>query len=413
MKLNLNYKIDDFKKFLFFLTSIFFGFVFNFGLIYFANFFLDNISFGSFYLSLTFLNIAIFAFQPFSFIVIRKLSSVKNIRLQNELARYFANFVISYSLLILSFSIILIFFINFIFNITAIYLYIFLILSVFTYFSSEILRNILEAKKMLYQLSFYFLLLCVSKFIIAILLIFYIRTAYSGVLGIWISSFIILIIFFSYFIKKIGLKFITSLKVKYFKFKETIFIVIFYFLIFLLLNLDIVLCYFIFDQATLGTYSASAAIAKGVLVFFNPFMKIFIPFSMSEKSNFENKKGKKILNIASLYMILLFIIALIFLLFGNYYLESDYIFKNTDNYLFKLITISIFPLSIFRIMVMRDFSKFKENRIFYVIIPIILYIIFISANNFDIYGFAKSFMFLSFFVLIYYSTISFLNKFKY
>ena len=413
MQLKLNYKTDNFKKFIFFFTSIFIGFVFNFGLIYFANFFLDNISFGAFYLSLTFLNLVIFAFQPFSFIVIRKLSLIDSIKSQNELARYFINFVISYSLIILFFSLILLFFINFLFNITAIYLYIFLILSALTYFSTEILRNVLEAKKMLYQLSLYFFLLCASKFIIAILFIFYIRTAYSGVFGIWISSLIIFIIFFSYFVRKINLKFLASLKIKYFKFKETIFIAIFYFLIFLLLNLDIVLCYFLYDKTTLGTYSASAAIAKGVLVFFNPFMKIFIPFSMEGKSSSKKIKYKNFFNIVVLYLCILFVIGIIFLIFGNYYLESAYSFRNTDNYLFNLITISIFPLSIFRIMVMRDFSKFKENKIFYVLIPIILYIVYVTVNSFDIYDFTKSFVFLSFFVLIYYSIISFFNKFKY
>ena len=178
---------------------LFFGFILNFSLIYFANFFLNTISFGTFYLSITFLNIAIFAFQPFSFIVIRKLSSTNSVKSQNELAKYFVNFVISYSMAILSLSLIFLLLINILFNFNAIYLYSFLILAALTYFSSEILRNILEAKKMLYQLSLYFFLLCFFKFIIAIFLIYYIRTAYSGVLGIWLSSLIIFVIFFFLF----------------------------------------------------------------------------------------------------------------------------------------------------------------------------------------------------------------------
>ena len=155
-----NFHILDLKKFVFFFSTIIFGFGFNFVLIYFANYFLDTISFGTFYLSLTVLNVAIFAFQPFSFIVIRKLSFENKIAIQNKLSRYFVNLVISYSLSVLFFSIIFLLVLFSLYNIQSVYLYFFLILATTTYFSSEILRNILEAKKMIYQLSLYFFFWC-------------------------------------------------------------------------------------------------------------------------------------------------------------------------------------------------------------------------------------------------------------
>ena len=78
--MNFNYQSKDLKKFIFFFTTVTVGFIFNFALIYFANLHLSNISFGTFYLSLTLLNITIFAFQPFSFLVIRKVADERNLK---------------------------------------------------------------------------------------------------------------------------------------------------------------------------------------------------------------------------------------------------------------------------------------------------------------------------------------------
>ena len=217
----------------------------------------------------TLLNITIFAFQPFSFLVIRKVADERNLKMQNKLIKYFINLVISYSLTGLFFFSFLLAIAHSIFNFNSIYLYYFLLLAATTYFSSEILRNILESKKMINQLSLYFLLWCFLKFFISAAFIYYIKTAFSGVLGIWISSLIIFIIFFFYFVKKIKLKFLMSLKLKYFEFRETINVLFFYFLIFLLFNLDIILCYFFYEKEILGIYSASSVLAKGVTVFFN------------------------------------------------------------------------------------------------------------------------------------------------
>ena len=83
--MKLNYQSKDLNKFVFFFVTVIVGFIFNFGLIYFANLYLENITFGTFYLSLTLLNITIFAFQPFSFIVIRKIADEKNSITQNLL----------------------------------------------------------------------------------------------------------------------------------------------------------------------------------------------------------------------------------------------------------------------------------------------------------------------------------------
>ena len=138
-------------------------------------------------------------------------------------------------------------------------------------------------------------------------------------------------------------------------------------------------------------------------------MKIFIPFSINSKK----VKKKKTNDIVFLYLFMLLLIGIFFLIFSETYLSSDYKFKNTDNTLFKFITISIFPLSIFRIVAMQDFSKFRGSKIFYLIIPIILYTCIVATANFDIYNFSKSFVFLSFFVLVYYSIISLFYKFKY
>ena len=407
--MNFNYQSKDLKKFTFFFTTVTVGFIFNFALIYFANLHLSNISFGTFYLSLTLLNITIFAFQPFSFLVIRKVADERNLKMQNKLIKYFINLVISYSLTGLFFSSFLLAIAHSIFNFNSIYLYYFLLLAATTYFSSEILRNILESKKMINQLSLYFLLWCFLKFFISAAFIYYIKTAFSGVLGIWISSIIIFIIFFFYFVKKIKLKLLISLKLKYFEFRETINVLFFYFLIFLLFNLDIILCYFFYEKEILGIYSASSVLAKGVIVFFNPFMKIFIPFSI----NVKKIRKQKINNTIYIYLFVLLLIGIFFLIFSETYLNSDYKFKNTDNTLFKFITISIFPLSIFRIIAMQDFAKFRESKIFYLIIPIILYTTIVSTANFDIYNFSKSFVFLSFFVLIYYFIISLFYKFIY
>ena len=138
-------------------------------------------------------------------------------------------------------------------------------------------------------------------------------------------------------------------------------------------------------------------------------MKIFIPFSI----NVKKIRKQKINNTIYIYLFVLLLIGIFFLIFSETYLNSDYKFKNTDNTLFKFITISIFPLSVFRIIAMQDFAKFRESKIFYLIIPIILYTTIVSIANFDIYNFSKSFVFLSFFVLIYYFIISLFYKFIY
>ena len=129
-------------------------------------------------------------------------------------------------------------------------------------------------------------------------------------------------------------------------------------------------------------------------------------------NNLSFLKSKKTYNIIKLYLILLFFIGVFLIIFTDFYLNSELKFKNTDSYIFKMALISIFPLSIFRLMVMKDCTKFREHRIIYIVVPIIAYIIYIIMSNLSIYDFSRSFVFLSFFVLLYYFVISFLYKFK-
>ena len=61
----------------------------------------------------------------------------------------------------------------------------------------------------------------------------------------------------------------------------------------LIINFDLIVCYFIFDKQTLAIYASSSIIAKSINTIFNPIYRIFIPLLSSgydENSIFENKK---------------------------------------------------------------------------------------------------------------------------
>ena len=397
LKQILNFRSSlNFEKYVyfFFFTSI--SFIFNFLLIYFANFYLTSEFFGIFYLGLTILNISIFSFQPVSYFFIRQISYIKDDKLQNTLSNNFLNFLLSINLSICTIILLIIFGLNFFLNLKSFYLLLILCSLIFINYQFEISRNFLEAKKNFKGVANIFLFWSVTKFFISCFLIYNLQKSFSGIFGILISTLLSLIIISYILVKDYNFVFKFNIHNKLANLRVLVITCCFYFITILIINLDIFLAYFLFDKNILSKYAASIVIGKSLIVFFNPFMKFFI-----------SNKDEKFLNLDYLNLILitLFLILFILIILSQFYLNTKYTLIGTNIEIYYLSLFSSSLICIFRFLAIKEYTLRNEKAIFFMLVPLIIFITFIYKMNINYIDLAKYFLYFSIIVLLYFSAI--------
>ena len=377
------------------------GFSINFALLYYLNMFLDDEAFGIFFLTYTVMNTVTFSFQPIAYFIIREIS-LKNKDNKKEFIVYVTNLFFKINLIITFVLIFFIFLINHIGIINSNYLYISLILSISGYAFYDLMRAVLEGLNRITVSVYFFILNNIIKFSLVITATILFNSVYPIFYSIFFT-FIIISIFQGVVLNKfVKFDFFGKFEPSFINLKRLSLAFLFYFFMLLIINFDLIICYFIFDKQTLAIYASSSIIAKSINTIFNPIYRIFIPLLSSgydENSLFEHKKNKDSIIIFSFLVLLILII---FTLFKDIYLNSNFVFQNLDSNIFLFSTYSIFPILIYRFILLKGYSSENFKGIIYALLPMTFFLIFVIYMEPDILTFSKYFFGFSFILPIYF-----------
>ena len=386
------------------------GFSINFALLYYLNMFLEDEAFGIFFLTYTIMNTVSFSFQPIAYYIIKEIS-LKNENNKKKFIVLVTNLFFKINLIITFILILFIFLINQIGIINSYYLYISLILSISGYAFYDLMRAVLEGLNKITVSVYFFILNNIIKFSLIIIATILFNSVYPIFYSIFFT-FILITIFQGVILRRfIEFNFLKKFKHSFIDLKRLSLAFIFYFFMLLIINFDLIICYFIFDKQTLAIYASSSIIAKSINTIFNPIYRIFIPLLSSgydENSIFENKKNKDSI---ILFSFLVLLILIVFTLSKDFYLNSNFVFQNLDRNIFLFSTYSIFPILIYRFILLKGYSSDNFKSIFYALLPMMFFLFFVVYMKPDILSFAKYFFGFSFILPIYFWLFSSKKRF--
>ena len=398
-------KFSQINKYLKYNIFYLIGFSINFALLYYLNMFLEDEAFGIFFLTYTIMNTVSFSFQPIAYYIIKEIS-LKNKNNKKKFIVLVTNFFFKINLIITFILILFIFLINQIGIINSHYLYISLILSISGFAFYDLMRAVLEGLNKITLSVYFFILNNIIKFSLIIIVTTLFNTVYPIFYSIFFS-FVIITIFKGFILSRsIKFNFFKKFKYSFIDLKRLSLAFLFFFFMLLIINFDLIICYFIFDKQTLAIYASSSIIAKSINTIFNPIYRIFIPLLSSGYDGnpaFENKKNK---DSVILFCFLVISILIIFTFFKDFYLDSNFVFKNLDSSIFLFSTYSIFPILIYRFILLKGYTSDNFKGIIYALIPMIFFLFFVIYMKPDILSFSKYFFGFSIILPIYFWSFS-------
>ena len=386
------------------------GFSINFALLYYLNMFLEDEAFGIFFLTYTIMNTVTFSFQPIAYYIIKEISLKKKDD-KKKFIVLVTNLFFKINLIITFILIIFIFLVNQIGIIKSYYLYISLILSISGYAFYDLMRAVLEGLNKITVSVYFFILNNIIKFSLIIIATVLFNSVYPIFYSIFFT-FVVITIFQGVILRRfIEFNFLKKIKHSFIDLKRLSLAFIFYFFMLLIINFDLIVCYFIFDKQTLAIYASSSIIAKSINTIFNPIYRIFIPLLSSEyDENFiiEKKKNKDSI---ILFSFLVLLILIVFTFSKDFYLNSNFVFQNLDRNIFLFSTYSIFPILIYRFILLKGYSSDNFKSILYALLPMMFFLFFVVYMKPDILLFAKYFLGFSFILPIYFWLFSSKKRF--
>ena len=398
-------KFSQINKYLKYNIFYLIGFSINFALLYYLNMFLEDEAFGIFFLTYTIMNTVSFSFQPIAYYIIKEIS-LKNKNNKKKFIVLVTNLFFKINLIITFILILFIFLINQIGIINSHYLYISLILSISGFAFYDLMRAVLEGLNKITLSVYFFILNNIIKFSLIIIVTTLFNTVYPIFYSIFFS-FVIITIFKGFILSRsIKFNFFKKYKHSFIDLKRLSLAFLFFFFMLLIINFDLIICYFIFDKQTLAIYASSSIIAKSINTIFNPIYRIFIPLLSSGYDGnpaFENKKNK---DSVILFCFLVISILIIFTFFKDFYLDSNFVFKNLDSSIFLFSTYSIFPILIYRFILLKGYTSDNFKGIIYALIPMIFFLFFVIYMKPDILSFSKYFFGFSIILPIYFWSFS-------
>ena len=398
-------KFSQINKYLKYNIFYLIGFSINFALLYYLNMFLEDEAFGIFFLTYTIMNTVSFSFQPIAYYIIKEIS-LKNKNNKKKFIVLVTNLFFKINLIITFILILFIFLINQIGIINSHYLYISLILSISGFAFYDLMRAVLEGLNKITLSVYFFILNNIIKFSLIIIVTTLFNTVYPIFYSIFFS-FVIITIFKGFILSRsIKFNFFKKFKHSFIDLKRLSLAFLFFFFMLLIINFDLIICYFIFDKQTLAIYASSSIIAKSINTIFNPIYRIFIPLLSSGYDGnpaFENKKNK---DSVILFCFLVISILIIFTFFKDFYLDSNFVFKNLDSSIFLFSTYSIFPILIYRFILLKGYTSDNFKGIIYALIPMTFFLFFVIYMKPDILSFSKYFFGFSIILPIYFWSFS-------
>ena len=175
-----------------------------------------------------------------------------------------------------------------------------------------------------------------------------------------------------------------------------------------ILNLDIVLAYFCLSEVDLSIYTASAVLPKGILLASLPIIRILLPNVIDD--NHVNQTS--IINLIK-SMILTFLLlstGAVLLIFANdLFLNHKISIESANSYLIATMLISSVPLGMIRVLVSYELALDNDWHPLLLLVPVIIYVLFLFFNRLAIVEFARSYLIFSLVTFIYYFIICFKN----
>ena len=275
-----------------------------------------------------------------------------------------------------------------------------LILTIYSQYLVEAIRINLEAHKKIFISGVLTFFLLFFRFILGVTLLWYYRTAWSGVTGVMLSCVLVVVVFYFYIVRGHSCRLISKPHVKIDINKILLFVVSFG-VTAILMYFDVIVAYFFMDYADLSIYAASAALPKGIIVATIPLVKVLYPIIVTDYklSNSDNTNKLKVLFVTLAVVIAgaSFLIA-----FDGFFTVSSIAVKSSDTFVFRLISITVIPLCLVRLLVVFKLAQNSDKHPLLLLIPAALFLGYVFFSKPVLVDFAWSFLVFSVSIFIYY-----------
>lgn len=393
-----------------FACIVFFGFLLNYLVQYLSSRLLDLENFGIFYESIVIVNLFTVPVIVLGMYFSRYVVNIQNKSdITLELIHYIF-MVRSKGASILFFLVFLLLTVWFAERFDTLFLALIILLVVYSNYLIEALKTVFEASNRVILTGIFTTTTLFFRFLFGVLFLFMGGTVWSGMLGIMISGYLSFFLFNYYYIDR-TVKILSNQSQFKVSFKSMTKFLLSFFLVSLIMYLDVVVAYFILPLSDLGVYAASSTLPKGLLLFTQPLTKVLYPI-IADKKNEHSANHLK--NIFKMLGVMLFVSALgtlILVTFKEFFVDGILSINHVSSEIFLLIVFSIIPLVLLRTMVAISLARGDEKSPLLLIFPVILYIVYVALGGFNLLQFTNNFLLFSWGALIFYATIQILLYF--
>jgi hypothetical protein len=384
------------RRAIIFLFLVFFGFLFNYLLYFVAGKLLQKESFGIFYGSITLINITTAPSMILGMYFSRYLS-------QSLLAngidsaifgfRKYFGLVMKWGLLGSIISMLLIFPLKALTGIESSFLILILILAIYAAYITEAIRTGIEFQKKVIIAGVFTFIWCFTRAVFGISGLILFSTAWSGMVGIALSSIPVCFIFYLYLTSGHNHS-VVSVSELNLDIPKLILFTISFGLTALIMYLDIIIAYFLLVPAEFTTYSASSILPKSIIVFTMPLMKVLYPIIVSDSASIQSHQSA----IKAIIVILCVVLTGTAVLFtqNDFFSSSQIAIKFSDPKLLQVMAITVIPLTMIRSLVSFELAKDNDRYPLMLLIPAIIYLGYVVMFKPNIVEFSFSFLVFSF-----------------
>ena len=397
------YEKSVIRKSSIFLLLVIPGFILNYLLFFAAGKLLPANGFGVFYASITLVNIA---YAPafvlsmfFSRHITNKLTDEGIDSAILEFKRCFG-FILKWGFFASIIFLILIPPIQILTGFGSYLLLLVLILSIYSLYLFEAVRISLEAHKKILMVGALTFLALFFRFVFGITGLWYYKTAWSGVSGVMLSSILVVVVFYFYILKGHSYRLILKPEMKMAINKIPLFSISFG-TVAILMYLDIIIAYFLMDYANLCIYTASAVLPKGLIVAIMPLMKVLYPIIVTDHK-LSSTGNTNILKVIFITLAVVIAGASFLIAFDGFFTVSSIAVKSSDTFVFRLISITVIPLCLVRLLVVFKLAQNSDKHPLLLLIPAALFLGYVFFSKPVLVDFAWSFLVFSVSIFIYY-----------
>jgi O-antigen/teichoic acid export membrane protein len=407
-KIRLKNKLNEsvVRRGLFFIAMVFFGFIFNYLLHYFASGALNLHEFGIFYESIVIVNLATVPAIVFGMYFTRYVANIKDKEKASAEIINYISIIKRKGIKVLLVLILVIISISIFIKIKALLLYLIIVPVIYGSYLKEALISAFEAANKMVFTGVFIMSMLFLRFLFGVSFLIIGGTVWFGMLGIMVSYYLTFFIFYRYLAAD-GFSGAPNFKIELWNMKSFI---LSFSVVSLIMYLDIVLAYFVLDAAELSMYASSSVLPKGLLLFTLPLTKVIYPMIASNNLPHTKNYWSIVLKMLGIMLFVSISGTAVLIFFSELFTESMLSINYSNIEVFKIIAISIVPLTLLRSLVTISLARGNDKGPLLLIIPVLLYVIYTMGESRDLQQFAHEFVLFSIITLVYYIFYEIYNK---